>query len=460
LLQLSNEAANCFYNFSIKSFSLSPSGLLGINYEGKVVFANNEMLEILGLPARKVFGCNILSLFTRLYKKQGFLKTWEWLRHIYQPDAYLVTIQNNYGRMLNLKVTVLELADMGLLFIADHCDRPAGFSQIGNIIIEQLPIPVVSILSDGRISTLNQAFEDITHCRFLDFYGRPVAELEGLFPELPSKLLHTLYEAQPLCETIRMNRIKRPVFKLETRPITVWGEVRAVIACLHPLETTEIAQSSGPSSQNHKLISDLVEETAHRVRNPLTVVKGFIQLYKDDPKNIPWDLLLAEVSGIERTLQDLMVFSRNYRDKTERVNLNQIIADLFPAIEVTACQQGVWVELYLDRSLVNIKADSERIKALVNHLTASALHAMPEGGILTIRTMFDNDGVILQLTDNRVSGKDLLNGELEVSDDQENNGLGLTVCEHVVDSLGGCIQVTHTGNQYTIVTVTIPRNAG
>jgi hypothetical protein len=138
---------------------------------------------------------------------------------------------------------------------------------------------------------------------------------------------------------------------------------------------------------NDNFISYLVEETAHRVRNPLTVVKGFVQLYRDNPQDIPWDLILDEVSGIERTLQDLMIFSHNYRPKPERINLNQVVAELFPGTEVIARQQGVWVELYLDRSPVNVIADSERIATLVNQLILNSLHAMPEGGILTIRTV-------------------------------------------------------------------------
>ncbi|MGE5543484.1 MAG: PAS domain-containing protein, partial [Bacillota bacterium] len=329
---MSNKTDTSLHSFPFAARSAStPSGLLNINLEGKIVYANNTILELFGLPAGKVLGTNLLSLFIRLFRKQGFPRTWEWLRHIYQPDAYLVSFQNNQGEMVKLKITVLELAEMGFVVVVDRCEPTAPLSQIGNVIVEQLPIPLILIRSDGRIGALNQAFETLTQGRALDFYGRSVADLDGLVPGLPAVLLHTLYEAQPMCETVRLTRNKRSVFKLETRPITVWGKVRAVIGCLHPLGIGETYQRSELSGQNHNLISDLVEETAHRVRNPLTVVKGFIQLYKDDPKNIPWDLLLAELSGIERTLQDLMVLSRNYRDKTERVNLNQIIAELFPA---------------------------------------------------------------------------------------------------------------------------------
>lgn len=463
---MSNEVDGDFHDFPKYSrFKDNPSGLLSINGEGKITYANNTLLEILGLPAREVLGTNFISLFAHVLRKPDFLRTWEWLRHIYQPDAYLVTILNGRGKTIRLKVTVLELANAESVLIVDCCERPAYDSQIGDLIIEQLPIPVISIDSNGKINLFNQACENLTQRRAFDLWGQPIEELERLFPGLPSMLLYTLYEARPLCESIRLQRsTKRPIcFKLETRPITVWGKVREVVACLHEPDGRETLQRQGLTPQNLNLVSDLVEETAHRVRNPLTVVKGFIQLYKDDPKNIPWDLLLDEVSGIERTLQDFMMFSRNYRDKTERVNLNQVIAELYPAIEAIARQQGVWIELYMDKSPVNIKADSERIKSLINHLTANSLHAMPEGGILTIRTMFDKSEVTLQVADSGVG----MSKELSInglgpfhSTWKESTDLGLTVCEHVVDGLGGSIHLNSTKNQGTLITVTIPRTAG
>lgn len=65
------------------------------------------------------------------------------------------------------------------------------------------------------------------------------------------------------------------------------GKVTAVIACLHVYDIPESVSELMPHNEAHNIISRLVEETAHRVRNPLTVVKGFIQLYRDKPENIP-----------------------------------------------------------------------------------------------------------------------------------------------------------------------------
>ncbi len=462
LIQVSNEAGIFFNDFAnYPSLMGAASGLLIINHQGKITYVNNTMLEILGLPAKEVLGFKFISLLAGLIKKPDFLQTCEWLRHTYQPDAYLISILNGHGKTIRLKVTIMELADTESILIFDRCERPAYDSQTSNLIIEQLPLPLISIDSKGKINLFNLACEHLTQLHSSDLCNQPIEELEKTFPELASTLLQTLYEAQPLCKSVRLNRSTKSsmYIKLETRPIIVWGRVKGAVACLY--ELPETLQRQGLRRQNLDFISDLVEETAHRVRNPLTVLKGFIQLYKDNPKNIPWDLLLDEVSDIERTLQNFMMLSQNYRDKSERVNLNQIIAELYPAIETTARQQGVWIELYLDKSLVNIRADSNRIKALINHLTASSLYAMPSGGILTISTILNKDNVILQVADSGMSMSEELDTAFKpfYSTSVQKAGLGLTVCEHVVGSLGGSIHLNNN-NQGTVVTVTIPRATG
>jgi len=462
-MQVSNEAERLPQNLPINSqLEIFSCGLLNINHQGKITYANDAMLDILALPAWEVLGQSLISLVGRMLQKKDFLKVWEWLQHIYQPNAYLVTILNGAGETVRLKITVFELGGAGWILIADRYERPGYTSQVIDLIIEQLPIPVISIDSQGRIHMLNQACEHLTQRRGADLWGHSIEDLEKSFPGLPSILLQTLYDMKPIRASIKFQRPgRKPAnLRLDTRPIVVWGQVKGAVAYLFATDGREAGQRRGFRSQHFNIVSDLVEETAHKVRNPLTVVKGFIQLYKDDPENIPWDLLLDEVSGIEKTIQDFMMFSQNYREKTERVNFNQIIAEVYPEIEKAACPRGVWIELYLDKSLVSINADAERIKTLLLHLTTNSLYAMPSGGILTIRTTSDQEQVILQIADSGVGmSEELLEKVFKpfFSTWGDNSGLGLTYCEHVVDSLGGNISVSSKECEGTVVTVTIPR---
>ena len=450
----------------LQKYTLNPSfqsGLLYIDSEGTIIYASSSILQVLGLPSREVLGNNLFSLLARLFQKRESIKHWVYPSHIYQSEAYL-NILNDQGDELNLKVTTLEMADMGSAFIVDECQEPAYQTSIDNVVIEQLPIPVISILADGKINILNCAFESLFQLRASTLLGSPVAVLESLFPELPALLLQTLHDAHPLTKLVPFSGSSpHQMLRVQTKPITVWGKVTAVIACLHVYDIPESVSELMPHNEAHNIISRLVEETAHRVRNPLTVVKGFIQLYRDKPENIPWDLLLDEVSRIVMTLRDLMILSSDYRDGREQVNLNHIIAELYPTIEANACHKGVWLELYLDSSgKVDIKGDADRIKALVNHLIMMFLHSMGEGEVLTIQTKSSKDGVVLLLADSGDANQDLLHSVLDppAPDKAQGADFRRAVCKHLVDSLRGSIHFTHKNSHGNMVTVTIPHNTG
>lgn len=451
---------------TLQKYTLAPplqSGLLNIDHTGTVIYANSIILQILGLPAKEVIGNNLFTLLVRLFKKRGILKHWEIPQQIYQADAYL-TIQNDQEEDIQLRVSAHEMGDLGLAFIVDQCQEPPSQYQTDNAVIEHLPVPVISILADGKINMLNHAFENLFQLKASTLVGSPVAVLEGLFPELPTLFLQTLHDAHPLTQVVPFSRsTPYAVLRVDTNPITAWGKVVAVIVCLHVVENPTSVYELVPNHEAHSIISRLVEETAHRIRNPLTVVKGFIQLYKDNPESIPWDLLLDEVSGIEKTLQDLMVLSSNYRNTPEQVNLNQIIAELYPNIEANARHKGVWLELDLEKSRkVNINGDADRIRALVNHLITMFLHFMDEGELLTIQTKSGKEGVKLMLADSGDAKEDLLESVFNPSAQTGVGGadFGRAVCKHLVSSLRGSVHIKHKKNFGNLMTVTIPYNAG
>lgn len=449
----------------LQKYTLNPSfqsGLLNVDSEGTIIYANSSMLQILGLPAQEVLGNNLFSLLAKLLnKKKGGINHWEYPAYIYQSEAYLAT-QNFQGDELRLKVTTFEMADIGSAFIVDQCQEPPYQTPMDNVVIEQLPIPVISITADGKIIMLNRAFESLFQLQASTILGSPIAVFEGVFPELPGLLLDTLHNARPLTRLVDFRRSSlHSVIRVETKPITEWGKVIAAIACLHVYDNPGSVPESMPNHEAYNIISRLVEETAHRVRNPLTVVKGFIQLYRDKPENILWDLLLDEISKIEKTLQDLMFLSSEYRERREQVDLNHIIAELYPSIEANARHKGVWVELCLEPSRkVEVKGDADRIKALVNHLIMMFLYSMGEGELLTIQTKSSKDGAMLVLADSGDANQDLFHSVFNhpAQDRARRAEFSQTVCKHLVDSLRGSVHILRNKNHGNMVTVTIPHD--
>lgn len=209
-----------------------------------------------------------------------------------------------------------------------------------------------------------------------------------------------------------------------------------------------------------RLISDLAEETADKVINPLTSLKGFIQLYQNNREDFPWDVLVQELANIERAVQEVLVFSHNYMGQPERIQINQIINDVYESVEYAAQRRSIWMEVYLDDKIGTIKANSHKIRTLTSNLVLYSLNKTGDGGILTIETRRKGNTVTLELVSGRNGLKSGLDTDKSETVNPRDNDLNLVICEHIVDSLGGYIQIKSREKAETIVTVTIPRQAG
>ncbi|MGE5422708.1 MAG: PAS domain S-box protein [Ignavibacteriales bacterium] len=208
-----------------------------------------------------------------------------------------------------------------------------------------------------------------------------------------------------------------------------------------------------------RLISDLAEETADKVMNPLTSLKGFIQLYQNNREEFPWDVLVQELDNIERAVQEVLVFSHNYMGKPERIAINQMIYEVYTSVEYAAQQRGIWTELYLEDKLGNIKANPRKIRTLLSNLILYSLNNTGSGGILTIETHKTRDLITIELVSGMHDRTKQQEEEYPKSLNLGDNDLNLVICEHIVDSLGGNIHIKSREKAETIVIVTIPRQA-
>ena len=86
---------------------------------------------------------------------------------------------------------------------------------------------------------------------------------------------------------------------------------------------------------------------AHEVRNPLTVIKGFIQLFqinKEDQERY-FDLMLSEIERIEAILQEFLSIAKTDEINTEKKNIYQIFKNVVSLMNTKAIMTNIQVEL-------------------------------------------------------------------------------------------------------------------
>jgi signal transduction histidine kinase len=207
-----------------------------------------------------------------------------------------------------------------------------------------------------------------------------------------------------------------------------------------------------------RIIGEMAVTIAHEVKNPLTTVKGYLQMletkdeFKSCKKHI--EIMLHELERAITIIDDYLVLGREDSAKPTVQQLNDIIISLYPLINTSAAALSNRVVLELDE-IPEIPLNEKEIRQLLLNLTKNGLEAMSGGGMLTIMSYVDDGEVVLGIKD---QGKGIDPGIKENlgkpfnTTKEGGSGLGLTVCYKIAEKHGADIAVG-TGPDGTVFSV-------
>lgn len=182
------------------------------------------------------------------------------------------------------------------------------------------------------------------------------------------------------------------------------------------------------------LVGEMAASIGHEVRNPMTTVRGFLQLLekKDNvSKYIDYiPLMISELDRANQIISEFLSISRTKVTEVARHNLNNIINSILPLIQVDAINSEKHVKTQLD-DVPDLILDDKEVRQLIINLARNGLEAMSKGGCLTIKTHSFTQGVILNIQDEGPGIEpEILNrlGTPFLTTKKAGTGLGLAVC--------------------------------
>ncbi|KUG21823.1 sensor histidine kinase [hydrocarbon metagenome] len=214
-------------------------------------------------------------------------------------------------------------------------------------------------------------------------------------------------------------------------------------------------------------IGQLAAGVAHELNEPLNTILGFAQLTQKKP-NLSAQVLndlekIAEAALHARSIiKELLIFARQGKPSSARMNLNRIIMDELHLFESLCSKSGVELRRIVDPVLPEITANKSQIRQVISNLIVNALQAMPEGGILTLKTSFDASSVYLRVDDTGIGMSDEVKESIflpffTTKDVDQGTGLGLSVVHGIVSSHGGEISVESEKGRGSHFCVIFPR---
>ncbi|WP_044337876.1 ATP-binding protein [Rossellomorea aquimaris] len=211
-----------------------------------------------------------------------------------------------------------------------------------------------------------------------------------------------------------------------------------------------------------EVLSQLAASISHEVKNPLTVIKGFLRLLNQE--NLPVGkkeqylaIASSELKRAEEIINDYLTFAKPDPDHVENISISEQLNKLVDMVEPLSNQQSVVVHNSI--SDATIVGNTRSFQQAFLNIIKNAIESMPKGGTLTILSKVQKGNVSISITDTGVGmtpEQQARLGEPYFSTKEKGTGLGLMVSYRIIEAMRGVITVESRVGKGTSFQIVFP----
>lgn len=154
---------------------------------------------------------------------------------------------------------------------------------------------------------------------------------------------------------------------------------------------------------NLELIGQMAAGISHEIRNPMTTVRGFLQLLtnkKDlESYNSYFELMIDELDRANSIISEFLSMGNTRSTDVEKQNLNAILYEIAPLLKIDSYNQNKLIQIET-MDIPELLLNRDEIRQLIINLCRNGLEAMETGKMLSIRTYAkDEKTVVLEIQD-------------------------------------------------------------
>jgi two-component system sensor histidine kinase HydH len=334
-------------------------------------------------------------------------------------------------------------------------------------LVENMPIGLMAVDSDGTIASFNQTAEAVLHLPADEVLGRKANEvlpvqLWNLMDQLETE--NGVIEKELECPVAdgKMIPLDVSVSLLEGDDSTFLGH----IILFRDMTEVQNLKREVETTQRLASLGRLAAGIAHEIRNPLSSIKGFATYFRDRYRENPEDqktaqIMVQEVERLNRVIGELLEFARPVAVKPKPTSMNRLIQHSLRMIEGQARENNIKINTSLSPDLKYFPLDQDRINQVLLNLYLNAMEAMGKGGTLSVSLSrdFETGGIIISISD---TGKGIDKKDMDHIFDpyfttkQSGTGLGLAIVHKIVSSHKGEVKVTSSPGRGTTVMIVLP----
>jgi two-component system NtrC family sensor kinase len=236
------------------------------------------------------------------------------------------------------------------------------------------------------------------------------------------------------------------------------------------LRTQELVSMQARVAQSERLASVgmLAAGVAHEINNPLGGILALTSLTLEDTPTTDQrrenlEEVVRQTERCRDIVKSLLEFSRQSKEGTETVDLNEIARDTYALVGSQSLFFNVAVVMDLDPDLPRIMADRSQMQQVFMNLFVNAAQAMQEEGRITVKSGYSRqDGHVVVTVSDTGHGIDkqhiarIFDPFFTTKEDGRGTGLGLSIAYGIVTQHGGTITVDSEPGKGTTFSMRFP----
>lgn len=322
----------------------------------------------------------------------------------------------------------------------------------------------------GRWLRVNEFGLKLYGLEHVDYKGKTDAELAEYTPHFREALLYCIDSDEEAWRAKTVTRAEEsfPTPNGEVKTFDVIkvplfyenGKRKGLVVIGRDITQQKVAEQLLLKKEKLSVIGELAAGIAHEIRNPLTSIKGFLQMMKEtkqvDERFV--QIMLDEIERVNQIVTQLLVLAKPQMKAYKPLHLNDVIDYVIELFTYEAILQNVQIK-YEPRTTAIVYGDKNELIQVVVNVVKNALEAMPKGGVLTITTEDEDDRVHLVIED---TGKGIEQerlkhiGEPFYTLKEKGMGLGLTTSMKIVHEHKGTMHIESKVGEGTKVHIVLP----
>lgn len=211
-------------------------------------------------------------------------------------------------------------------------------------------------------------------------------------------------------------------------------------------------------SEKMSVAGQLAAGIAHEIRNPLTSLKGFLQLLQAgvNRKDAYHKIMVDEIEKMESITSELLFISKPMTERKEMESLSEMIEDVVTLLKPQARLKSI--EILMGQEInQDVKCDRSQIKQVFINILKNAIEAMNDPGCIKISSHLRKEEILIDMIDEGPGiPEEVIHklGEPFFTTKQNGTGLGLMISQQILERHEGKLEIlqnVNTGSTFRVI---------